>query len=84
MQVTVSSKGQLVIPAPVRRRLRIRARSKLEIEERDGGLFLRLAQPRPPIAPIEYPPPGTIALESWHYDLDRLADQDAGPEQHRP
>ena len=42
MQVTLSSKGQLVLPAPIRRRLRLKARSKVELEERDGGVYIEL------------------------------------------
>lgn len=76
MQLTLSSKGQIVLPAPMRRRLRLKARAKLEIEERDGGLFLRPARrAAPAIEPIDYPPPGSIKLDQWEYDLQRLAEE---------
>ena len=79
MQLTLSSKGQIVLPAPMRRRLRLKARSKLEIEERDGGLFLRPADAAPSFEPIEYPPPGSLKLSKWDYALDKLAGPDIGP-----
>ncbi len=37
MQLTLSSKGQIVLPAPVRRRLHLNARSKLELEGREAA-----------------------------------------------
>lgn len=80
MQLTLSSKGQLVLPAPVRRRLRLKPRAKLELEERDGGVFLRPARrSAPAIKPIDYPPPGSIKLDPWEHDLMRRS-SDAGPE----
>jgi AbrB family looped-hinge helix DNA binding protein len=79
MQLTLSSKGQLVLPAPVRRRLRLKPRAKLELEERDGGVFLRPARRTVPgIEPIDYPPPGAIKLDPWEHDLMRRS-SDAGP-----
>ena len=75
MQLTVSSKGQIVLPAPVRRRLRLKARSKLELEEREDGLFLRPAKTRQAaFAPIEYAPPGTLKFGARDRELDRFAD----------
>ena len=79
MQLTLSSKGQIVLPAPMRRRLRLKARSKLEIEERDGGLFIQPAQKRRPIEPIDYPPPGSLAVNRRMLALDKLAGPDIGP-----
>jgi len=80
MQLTLSSKGQIVLPAPMRRRLHLKARSKLEIEERDGGLFLRPADKSPAFEPIDYPPPGSMKLSKWDYELDKLAGPDVGPD----
>jgi AbrB family looped-hinge helix DNA binding protein len=77
MQLTLSSKGQLVLPAPVRRRLKLRKRAKLELEERDGGVFLRPARKAPPFEPIDYPPPGSLKLSKWDYELDKLAEETA-------
>jgi AbrB family looped-hinge helix DNA binding protein len=36
--VTVSSKGQLVIPAALRKKLRLKAGSRVSLEERDGQI----------------------------------------------
>ena len=79
MQLTLSSKGQIVLPAPMRRRLRLKARSKLEIEERDGGLFLRSAKASPAFKPIDYPAPGSLKLDQWEYAL-MVCSSDAGPD----
>jgi AbrB family looped-hinge helix DNA binding protein len=80
MQITLSSKGQIVLPAPLRRALGLRSRSKLEVEERDGGLFLRPAGRRRSFAPIDYLAPGSIRLSSVDYKLDRIAGEDDTPE----
>jgi AbrB family looped-hinge helix DNA binding protein len=80
MQLTLSSKGQLVIPAPMRRRLRLKARSKVEIEERDGGLFIRPARSAKRVEPIDYPPAGSLKLSARDYALDDLAGPNFGPE----
>lgn len=70
MQLTLSSKGQLVLPAPVRRRLRLQPRAKLHLEERDGGLFLRPATVGEPPEPL---PPGALKFGPRDYALDRFA-----------
>lgn len=80
MQLTLSSKGQIVLPAPMRRRLRLKPRSKLEIEERDGGLFLRPAKPAVAFEPIDYPPPGSLKMNKRMLHLDKLAGRDVGPD----
>ena len=72
MQLTLSSKGQIVLPAPMRRRLHLKARSKLEIEERDGGLFLRPSDALPAFEPIDYPPPGSLKVNRRMIEQDRL------------
>ncbi|MGH7997817.1 MAG: AbrB/MazE/SpoVT family DNA-binding domain-containing protein [Opitutaceae bacterium] len=79
MQITLSSKGQIVLPALMRRALGLRSRSKIEIEERDGGLFIRAAGRSHSFAPIEYAPPGAIKLSRADYELDRLAGEDDSP-----
>ncbi len=81
MQLTLSSKGQIVLPALMRRRLKLKARSKLEIEEREGGLFLRPVDHIPTFEPIEYPPPGTLRVNRRMLALDKLAGPDIGPEE---
>jgi AbrB family looped-hinge helix DNA binding protein len=39
--VTLSSKGQVVIPKPVRERLHLREGAALTITQQDGGVFLK-------------------------------------------
>jgi AbrB family looped-hinge helix DNA binding protein len=73
MQLTLSSKGQIVLPAPVRRRLRLKARAKLELEEREGGVFLRPAQNHPAVAPIKSLRPGALKFGPADYALDKFA-----------
>ncbi|MDD2762761.1 MAG: AbrB/MazE/SpoVT family DNA-binding domain-containing protein [Opitutaceae bacterium] len=80
MQLTLSSKGQLVLPAPVRRRLRLQARSKVELEEREDGVFIRPAAKAPAFAPIAYPPPGSLKVNQRLLSLDKLAGPDVGPD----
>ena len=41
METTVSSKGQIVLPAAARRKLRLEQGERLAVELRDGGVFLR-------------------------------------------
>jgi AbrB family looped-hinge helix DNA binding protein len=41
METTVSSKGQIVLPAEARKRLRLAQGERLSVELRDGGVFLR-------------------------------------------
>jgi AbrB family looped-hinge helix DNA binding protein len=79
MHATLSSKGQVVLPAPLRRQLGMRSRSKLLIEERDGGIFIRLARSAKSPAPIDYLPPGAIKLSERDYELERLAGPDEEP-----
>lgn len=80
MQATISSKGQIVLPAPLRRQLGLGRRSKVFIEEREGGIFIRPAKPATGIAPIEYLAPGVIVLSPQDYEFDRIAGEDEGPE----
>ncbi|CAD7857116.1 MAG: hypothetical protein [Olavius algarvensis Gamma 1 endosymbiont] len=46
--VTVSDKGQVVIPAAIRRRLGIAPGSKLDFELEGGGIRIRLRRTIPP------------------------------------
>ncbi len=41
METTLSSKGQIVLPAAVRRQLRLTRGERLAVELRDGGVLLR-------------------------------------------
>jgi AbrB family looped-hinge helix DNA binding protein len=43
METTLSSKGQIVLPAEVRRRLKLTHGSRLSVEIRDGGVLLKSA-----------------------------------------
>jgi AbrB family looped-hinge helix DNA binding protein len=79
MQITLSTKGQIVLPAAMRRRLGLRARSKVEIEEREDGLLVRPARVRRSFAPIEYLPAGSIKLSAADYEFDRVAGEDDKP-----
>ncbi len=45
MQTTLSTKGQLVLPARARRQLKLTAGERLGVEVRDGGVFLRPLKP---------------------------------------
>jgi len=79
MQITLSSKGQIVLPAAMRRFLGLKARAKLEIEERDGGLFIRPVRKKSAVEPIKYLPLGSIKLSDESYDFDRLTSDDDVP-----
>ena len=79
MQTTLSSKGQIVLPAPMRRLLGLRAKSKVQIEERDGGIFISPISRKRSIAPIDYLPIGAIKLSETDYALDMLAGEDDIP-----
>ena len=41
METTVSVKGQVVIPAQIRRRLGVRQGTRLRVEEHDGAIVMR-------------------------------------------
>ncbi len=74
MEITLSSKGHLVLPAPIRRRLQLKKRSRLEVEERDGRVFLRpKAEPKGtcPVPPL---PEGALKFGSRDYALDEFAE----------
>jgi AbrB family looped-hinge helix DNA binding protein len=79
MQTTLSSKGQIVLPAPMRRVLGLKAKSKVLIEERDGGIFIRPVRKVTAITPIEYLPVGSIKLSEQSYRLDAAAGEDDIP-----
>jgi AbrB family looped-hinge helix DNA binding protein len=79
MQTTLSSKGQIVLPAPMRRVLGLKAKSKVLIEERDGGIFIQPIRRKAAFAPIEYIPQGAIKLSDGAYELDASAGEDDVP-----
>lgn len=74
MEVTLSSKGQIVLPAPLRRRLRLKQRARLEVEERDGGVFLRLKDASAGVCPVTPLPAGALKFGARDYALDEFAD----------
>jgi AbrB family looped-hinge helix DNA binding protein len=45
METTLSSKGQVVLPAEARRKLKIGRGERLSVEIRDGGIFLQTMHP---------------------------------------
>lgn len=63
----------------MRRLLGLKTRSKVLIEERDGGIFIRPLKRRARIQPIEYLPPGAIKLTESAYALDASAGEDDIP-----
>ncbi len=72
MHLTLSSKGQIVLPAPVRRRLRLKPGAQLNLQEKNGGVFLSPVDHIPLFEPIEYLPPGSIKFSKRDYEQDRL------------
>jgi len=63
----------------MRRGLGLRARSKVLIEERDGGIFIRPVPKGNSFVPISYLPPGTIELSAATLYLDAVAAEDDEP-----
>lgn len=52
MKSTVSEKGQITVPKPLRERLGIRAGDQLDVSEEDGRLILRKAIASDPVAAV--------------------------------
>ena len=42
LTITVTTKGQVVIPAPLRKKLRLQKGSKLTVSEREGKIILEV------------------------------------------
>ena len=80
MLLTLSSNGQVILPVSVRRKLRLRAGDKLELEIRGGDVFLRPVDKLPAFEPIDYPPPGSLKVNQRMIDLDKLVGRDIGPD----
>ena len=72
MQVTLSSKGQLVLPAGVRRGLKLKPRARLNLEVRDVGVFRRHGDALPPFEPIDYVPAGSLKVTRRMIEQNRL------------
>jgi antitoxin PrlF len=52
MHSTISEKGQITVPKPLRDRLGIRAGDRLEFTEGHGGLVVRKAAGRDPVEAV--------------------------------
>jgi antitoxin PrlF len=52
MHSTISEKGQVTVPKPLRDRLGIKAGDRLEFTEGQGGLVLRKAASRDPVEAV--------------------------------
>lgn len=77
MHLTLSSKGQIVLPAPVRRRLRLKPGARLNLQEKNGGVFLSpVGDELPPFEPIEYLPPGSIKVTRRMIEQDRIFNEE--------
>ena len=64
MQTKVSTKGQIVIPGPLRRRLGIRAGDQLDIAvEQDRIVLTRASKPKCEARMVEDPVTGFIAID---------------------
>ena len=72
----VSSKGRIVLPAKLRRRLGINAGARLEIIEEPDGLRLRVQQPMPTVDPRPFA--GMVTAPSRGKPRS-LADLDSAP-----
>jgi bifunctional DNA-binding transcriptional regulator/antitoxin component of YhaV-PrlF toxin-antitoxin module len=63
----------------MRRLLGLKAHSKVLIEERDGGIFIRSAKRGRSIVPIDYLPFGAITMNENDYRLNAVAGEDDVP-----
>lgn len=64
MQTRVSTKGQIVLPGPLRRMLGIRSGDRLDISvERDGILLKQAGKPKYEARIVKDPVTGFIALD---------------------
>ncbi|HEX5308334.1 MAG TPA: AbrB/MazE/SpoVT family DNA-binding domain-containing protein [Solirubrobacteraceae bacterium] len=52
MRSTISEKGQVTVPKPLRDRLGIKAGDRLEFTEEHGGLLVRKATDRDPVEAV--------------------------------
>lgn len=65
METTVSTKGQVVLPVPLRRRLGIRSGDRLDISVEDGRIVLALkAKPKSKAKIVKDPITGLISLDA--------------------
>jgi AbrB family looped-hinge helix DNA binding protein len=77
MILTLSSKGQLVLPAPVRRQLGLKPRARLRLTVDEGSVTLA------PVAakaePVPHLPPGSFKLSARDYDFAAMHVTDEPP-----
>ena len=62
METILSSKGQLVLPAAVRRRLRLEKGERLTVEFRNDGVLLRPAAHRQNYRMVKHPVSGLSVM----------------------
>jgi AbrB family looped-hinge helix DNA binding protein len=64
MQTKVSTKGQIVLPGPLRRKLGIRAGDRLKVSvERDRIVLTQASRPKYEVRMVEDPVTGFIAID---------------------
>lgn len=76
MIVTLSSKGQLVLPAPVRRQLGLKPRARLHLTVSEGRVELTPAASREPVPHL---PPGAVKPSERDYYFAGLHGTDEPP-----
>jgi AbrB family looped-hinge helix DNA binding protein len=62
METTLSSKGQLVLPAEVRRKLKMAQGARLSVEIREGGVFLHSVRRIRTYRPAKHPVSGLTVM----------------------
>lgn len=73
MQLTLSARGQIVLPAAMRRRLHLQSHAKVELEEREGGIFIRPTKTARLTEAVKHSPAGSLKFGPRDYALDRFA-----------
>jgi AbrB family looped-hinge helix DNA binding protein len=69
--VTLSSKGQIVIPAGVRKRMKLKVKDRLMIEEEEGGILLKPVVKLSTMSGRYRTPGGTSALRAMRAKDER-------------
>ena len=78
MESTISSKGQVTVPAEVRERLGLRAGTKVEFELRSDGALLRR------VVPSEHPVDAVFGILDLGKSVDQAIVEMRGPLPGRP
>ncbi len=63
----------------MRRLLGLKPHSKVLVEERDGGIFIRPAKNARSIVPIDYLPLGALQMNEHDYLMNSMAGEDDKP-----